>query len=407
MIRWINDHIGTAPYEKVKILSLKEEMVVLDVRDLVDKKGNKGATIIDHIDKGVKLLKENKKVVVCCDLGISRSNSIAAGIISKHEGVSFNQSLLTVIKKTGEKNLKLDVVSAIRNVVELSNDKKTKKSILITGSTGFIGKELVKNYSGKYNLVTPVKDEIDLTEDYLILDLLCRENNVETLVHLANPRVNTNNTALGNSMNMLKNVLEICKINKIKLIYISSWDVFTGYQNADFQADENTPLFPKGISGETKYLAEKLIENYKMNYDLNYIILRSCRIYGKNRSIPNFLNTFIDAAKSNNDIALHKYINGFAKLDFLYITDLVDAIDKALYSDYCGTINLSSKKLVSIDKIAQIIINNTNSDSKIIQKKIEDTAPSIFLCINLAKDILNWQPKINFEQGINMIINQE
>ena len=80
MIRWITDELGTAPFTDSEI---SDDLNVLDVRDLVDKHGNSPEATREKIDQGVSLLQQGGRLVVCCDYGISRSNAIAAGILSE------------------------------------------------------------------------------------------------------------------------------------------------------------------------------------------------------------------------------------------------------------------------------------------------------------------------------------
>lgn len=86
MIRWITPFLGTAPAGSTDI---EPDTGIVDVRDLVDKSGNDPRSVRAKIEQGVALLDEGRRVVVCCDYGVSRSNSIAAGILSRHADLPF------------------------------------------------------------------------------------------------------------------------------------------------------------------------------------------------------------------------------------------------------------------------------------------------------------------------------
>ncbi|KKL45641.1 hypothetical protein LCGC14_2353570, partial [marine sediment metagenome] len=73
MITWITEKIGTSAYKDIK----KKDYYILDVRDLVDQRGNKENLIGNKIQEVLVKLNKRKKIVICCDYGISRSNSIA------------------------------------------------------------------------------------------------------------------------------------------------------------------------------------------------------------------------------------------------------------------------------------------------------------------------------------------
>ena len=188
MIRWINDYIGTAPWEHLKSES---DIEILDVRDLVDKPGNSIAIIKKKISKAVKTLKQGKKIVVCCDYGISRSNAVAAGIIKIIENIPFDDAIQKVIISTGEKSIKLEVLNAIRKAVE---DKafywnSNIKRILITGSTGFIGKALKERIKDQFEVFSPTSEDLNIVTDVIKLDSYIKNNAINTIIHLAKPRI--------------------------------------------------------------------------------------------------------------------------------------------------------------------------------------------------------------------------
>ena len=85
--------LGSAAANEV---SDRKDFNIIDVRDLVDKAGNSPEAVRKRIIYGARCLKEGKKIVVCCDYGISRSNAIAAGIIASYEGISFDAAVRLV-----------------------------------------------------------------------------------------------------------------------------------------------------------------------------------------------------------------------------------------------------------------------------------------------------------------------
>src|SRR3972149_1542382 len=84
-IRWITPLLGTAP---ALLFHQEADMNIIDVRDLVDKAGNRADAVRQKITEGCESLREGKKTVVCCDYGISRSNAIAVGILALSESIS-------------------------------------------------------------------------------------------------------------------------------------------------------------------------------------------------------------------------------------------------------------------------------------------------------------------------------
>ena len=76
MIRWITKDLGTAPFTDSEI---GDDLNVLDVRDLVDKHGNSAQATREKIDQGVALLQQGRKLVICCDYGISAVMLLQSG----------------------------------------------------------------------------------------------------------------------------------------------------------------------------------------------------------------------------------------------------------------------------------------------------------------------------------------
>ena len=181
MIRWINEKLGTAPASDQSITT---EVVVLDVRDLVDKFGNSPAATKEKIEQGLTLLRQGDKVVVCCDYGISRSNAIAAGILSRYSGISLNQAIKQVIHATGEQEIKLEPLRSVRAALQDGDAGIVDDAprILLTGGSGFIGQGLLRELAKRHHVIAPSRCDVELTAGALELDLLVKEHRINCVV---------------------------------------------------------------------------------------------------------------------------------------------------------------------------------------------------------------------------------
>jgi UDP-glucuronate decarboxylase len=405
MIRWIiPEKLGTAP---MYIIDANENIVILDVRDLVDRSGNSADIIKSKIDEGLVSLETGKQVIICCDYGISRSNAIAAGILSKYDKVSLSTALKEVIHRTGEKEIKIDVLNMVRLALGEQTNNDTllhKKNILITGGSGFIGKVLLPLAKSKHNCFAPASSDIDLLNGAAELDLCVKEYAISHIVHLANPRIYTSNKSLGMTLTMLRNVLEVCKNNNAMLVYPSSWEIYSGYASSLLLADESSPPNPKGPYGETKWLCETLINLYIRKYNINTAVLRSSPLYGVEGERPKFLWSFINSAIKSLPIKTHCFINGSPSLDLMYVDDFCNAIIAVLDKNYCGYMNLGTGKLVSTKRAAEIIRDYIQSNSTIESIAISEYAPNIAMNNSLARKVLDWDVTVQFEDGIKKLI---
>ncbi len=203
---------------------------------------------------------------------------------------------------------------------------------------------------------------------------------------------------------MLRNVLDVCRENNIRLIYPSNWEVYSGYRTGGIVAGEGLPLFPKGPYGEMKMSCENLIRHHRKLYGLKCGILRSASLYGEDGDRPKFIYNFMEKAIKNEPIRTHVYWNGTPKLDLLYVGDFVSALIAAIERDFVGTLNIGTGQSVSTREIAESIIRRTGSDSSIDSVAVQDYTANITMDVAAAHEVLAWQPAIAWEEGIGRLI---
>jgi nucleoside-diphosphate-sugar epimerase/predicted protein tyrosine phosphatase len=410
MIKWITERIGTASFESIDNDEEKKYKII-DVRDLVDKSGNTSDYVEKKIEQSLSELSKNNQIVICCDYGMSRSNAVAAGIIAKFEHTSVNDALRKVIASTGERSIKPEVFAIVKNAVEKDRDQiknigQYKKRVLITGSTGFIGKSilpvLLNNSSLK--IFTASHREIDLLNGSIELDLFAKENEIDTILHLANPHVCNANHAIGDTLVMLKNTIDVCAQNQIRLIYLSRWEIYSGYRSNHLYAGEILPALPKGPYGESKYLSEMMINYHRDFSGLKQTILRSSQVYGVDSERPKFMYNFIGKAKKGEVIRTHQYQNGFPALDLLHVSDLTTAIELIIENDVYGCFNVGTGELITTNDIAEIVVSELNSDSMIEHVMINEQVANIAMDYRKINEQFQWQPKISFSNGFKELI---
>lgn len=402
-IRWITTQLGTGPALQV---SLEADINIIDVRDLVDKAGNRPDAVRQKINEGCDSLRAGKKTVVCCDYGISRSNAVAVGILAIYEAIPFESAVRRVLEATGEREIKVDPLQAVRRAlgVDKKHSHHQKHRVLVTGASGTLGKPVSQKLAEGFDVVTPSRSELDLQLGSTQLDLLVGEGEIDCIVHLANPRIFTSNIALGDALTMLRNVLDVCVARDIKLIYLSGWEVYSGYRSNYLSADESLPLLPKGPYAETKYLTEMLIEHCRRTQGLRCTMLRSSPVYGIGSDKPKFIYNFIDKIKRSQRIVTHRYNNGVPALDLLYIDDLVSAVTKAVGSDFEGNLNIGTGVTTSTQRIAEILKEMLGAQSKIDTTLINSDTAGIAMDASRARKTLDWKPTISIDQGLRMIL---
>ncbi len=388
-IRWITPLLGTAAANEVEGIV---DVQVIDVRDMLDKGGNTALVIKEKIQLGCELLSAGKKTVVCCDHGISRSNSIAAGILARFEAISLDDGVRRVLAETGETELRMDVIEAVRNAIEneISIDKK-RNCWLLTGGHGYLGTLLAAEIPNGVNLLRPTREELDLLRGGAALNLYVRKFQVSRILHFATPIVGNTNSSVGESVVILRNILDVCASNNIPLFIPSRWEVFGAYQGK-LHADEDTILRPAGVIGDAKFLTEKLVDAWANKNLVEVTVLRSGLVFGKN-SAPNFIRSFIKRAVAKETLTTHIYKNGPPQLDLIYADDWVRACWNLLMSGDKGVFNVGGGELLDTREIARIVINSCGAGQKMNAIPIDETASNVLFNFRKLSESTGWQPK--------------
>lgn len=408
MIRWITDYLGTAAWENRGDIT---GLHLIDVRELVDKSGNTPMAISAKIDGALEHLKRGEKVVVCCDYGMSRSNAIAAGILASHLGIGMREATRRVVAATGGMGMRIEVLSAVRKA--LGEEKAVgggihhgRSRLLVTGGGGFIGSSVVGLLRAGHNVLAPGRNEIDLARDVVALDLMVQDNGIDTILHLAQPGAYATNESFAASLLMLKNVLDVCAENRVLLVFLSNWEVYSGYDAGEVRADESLAPRPGGTYGQAKLLSEVLIDDYCNQRGVSRTILRSSPVYGMNGRRPRFIWNFLEKALRNEEIVTHRYLNGLPALDLLYVDDLSAAIVAAVERREEGAFNVGTGVGTSTRRVAEMIVGQVGSSSKIRQIEIDRSVGNIVMDARRAATVLGWHPSTNLEQGLSALVDK-
>ena len=136
------------------------------------------------------------------------------------------------------------------------------------------------------------------------------------------------------------------------------------------------------------------------------MMLRPGVIYGAGGDKPKFIYRFIDKARRSETVFTHQYNNGAPSLDLLYVDDFVAALLSALRTEFVGDLNIGTGQLTSTKKIAQLIIKKLGSSSLIEPVSIDADVASVALDCRRAREVLDWQPILNVEDGLNRVLSE-
>ena len=301
--------------------------------------------------------------------------------------------------------------------------------ILITGAAGFIGSNLTdfllnKGFKvyGLDNFLTGNKENINHlanNSDFEFIEsdvtkFINIKDKLDFVLHFASPASPIDYLNL--PIQTLKanaigghNALGIAKKNKAKFLLASTSEVYgdplVHPQNETYYGNVN-PIGPRSIYDEAKRFIESMTIAYHKYHSLNVSIVRIFNTYGPRMRINDgrVLPNFIYQASNNLDITING--DGNQTRSFCYIDDLILGIYSLLKINYAQPINLGNDDEVTINEVAKILIKLTKSKSKIVYKNLPDDDPiKRKPDLSLAKQKLNWAPKVTKEKGFNILID--
>jgi UDP-glucuronate decarboxylase len=307
-------------------------------------------------------------------------------------------------------------------------------AILITGSAGFIGTNLCEELLKKGEKVIGIDNYITGTEentkylkdnyinynfyegDICNLEIFEKINNIKLkniyhLASLASPDkykkypLETMNVNIQGTVN----ILNLAKKNKSKFLFSSTSEIYGDPlihpQTESYFGNVNI-IGPRSCYDESKRAGETYVHIFrtidKENYN-NYKIVRIFNSYGPRMSLEDgrVITNFIKQILNNKP--LYIYGSGLQTRSFCYITDMVDGLIKMMESDETGPINLGNPycefNLLDLKKIFEEIIDKTFQS---IHTPEQENDPKIRKPdITLAREKLNFNPKIDLKTGIN------
>ena len=190
-----------------------------------------------------------------------------------------------------------------------------------------------------------------------------------------------------------------------EMLKSSQWD-FPGLRALPFQA-EKTLTYPTSIYGTTKLGQEQLIRCWAGAYGVKTGYLRLQNVYGVGQSLTNpytgIVSFFAQMAKSKQSIPL--YEDGEVVRDFVYITDVANALIKAADSTEAHfTYDVGSGRAITINALARIIAKHYNAPEPHVCGKYRNGDVRHASCeISSTKQALGWQPDISVEAGLEKL----
>lgn len=295
------------------------------------------------------------------------------------------------------------------------------RSVVVTGGTGLIGRQVVDVLAGAGARVTVVSlDRLKLNKKarYVYADLTelgnCKRltHGADFVFHLAGIKGSIEVTKTKPASHFVPalmfntNILEACRINGVKkAVYTSS---IGAYSSAEvFRESENTDGPPMDFyAGWAKRMAEFQIKTYDIQYGLkNFAIVRPCNVYGPGDNfnpdnamvIPSLIRRI-----HNKENPVVIWGDGSAIRDFAYSRDIAEGAILALYHGTAGGfVNLGSGEGVSIKQLVETLRSFIDFNYVFDPEK-PSGFPKRVMDISLAKKLIDYRPSTDLKDGLKM-----
>lgn len=301
-------------------------------------------------------------------------------------------------------------------------------NIVITGGSGFVGSYLCENLINDGhkiividNLLTGSKENINnlignknfsfIEQD--VQDHIEIEDDVDYVLHFASaasPKAYTEhpvNTLKAGSVGTI-NTLGLAKKHSAEYLLASTSEVYgdplISPQNEEYWGNVN-PNGERSMYDEAKRFAEAAVATYSRSYGLKTKIVRIFNTYGPRMQLNDgrVVTNFIVQALRNENITI--YGDGTQTRSFSYVEDTVAGIISLMNSTEYDVFNIGNPNEMTVGQLAEKIIKLTDSTSEIKYLELPNDDPKQRKPdITKAKTKLNWEPKVNLDEGLSKTI---
>lgn len=300
--------------------------------------------------------------------------------------------------------------------------------ILITGAAGFLGSHLCNRLlkdgyevigmdnrvSGQIeNLADAFKHDAFSFHEHDVTEFIHISEDLDAVLHLASlaspifyrehPIKTLKVGALGTHK-----TLGLAKEKDATYLFTSTSEVYgdpeVNPQPEDYRGNVD-PYGPRSCYDESKRYGESLVRAYRDEHGLDVRVARIFNTYGPRmriddgRVIPNF----VKQALAGQDLTV--YGDGEQTRSFCYVSDMIDGLVALLESAVTSPLNIGNPDERTINELAEIIIDVTNSTGGVTYETLPPQDPQV-RCpdISKAKTELDWEPTISLRDGLQRTV---
>jgi UDP-glucuronate decarboxylase len=305
---------------------------------------------------------------------------------------------------------------------------RERTRVLVTGGAGFLGSFLCERLLAQGchvicadNYFTGSRDNIahllgnpyfEVIRHDVTIPLYVEVDRIFNLACPASPihyqfdPVQTTKTSVHGAINMLG----LAKRTKARILQASTSEVYgdpaVHPQREEYWGNVN-PIGPRACYDEGKRCAETLFFDYHRQHGVAIKVIRIFNTYGP-RMHPRdgrVVSNFIIQALQGDPITL--YGSGDQTRSFCYVDDLIDGMIRFMDTgeEHVGPLNLGNPGEFTIRELAEAVIRLTGSKSKLVHEPLPTDDPKQRRPdITRARELLDWQPAVQLEEGLTRTI---
>lgn len=304
-----------------------------------------------------------------------------------------------------------------------------RKRIMITGGAGFLGSHLSERLLNEGNDVLCVDNFYSGTKDnvshlvgnphfelmrhdvtfplYVEVDEIYNLACPASPIHYQRDPVQTTKTSVHGAIN----VLGLAKRTKARIFQASTSEV---YGDPEVHPQEESywgrvnPIGIRSCYDEGKRCAETLFFDYHRQHKVEIKVVRIFNTYGP-RMHPNdgrVVSNFIVQALRGEDITI--YGDGSQTRSFCYVDDLIEGFVRLMASPagVTGPINIGNPNEFTIKELAEAVLAKVGGKSRLVFNPLPSDDPKQRRPdITLAKNTLDWQPRVQLDEGLDKTIH--
>lgn len=278
--------------------------------------------------------------------------------------------------------------------------------LLLCGSSGFIGKHLVRKLSSMHE-ITP----FDLSQgndmgNYSQVEEAIRGH--DAVIHFGATAVGRRNVEKNPDAAFIEyagveNFVRAARKFGLALLFASSIRVYGSLE--EMAGPEKDELHPADLYGKIKIDCEKMIRDIAGN-NMRFAILRIAAVYGPGMPHDFVVSQIFSTSFEQRPFTL--FHQGTKKRNFIYVEDVASAVEAVLKWNFLSneTFNIAAEDPISLTDLARMIADITSKSFEVRAGESADPGPEERIPIEKAKLFLGWSPQINLREGLQKIYEQ-